>query len=303
MSIRYQRLDAATMPTFAPLMYERFRPYFTGQKSSEKLIAFGAYQLWQAVGVILGVQDGEKANLLAVVVRPEYQNTGIATELVRLLEDAVRQQGGVHLEAFYHENPPLERVFAKRGWDAPHVFMMTVECQFEPFRASPIYQNLPALPDGYALFLWGALTAEDRSTIVDREAQPGGWFSASLTSEYSVSPFINEALLEPNCSVGLRYHGEVIGWMIVHRLNQDTMNFISLFLDPEHRRTSLGIALVVEAVRRCYEIYSKTHPNMRTFWQYSPSNDVMRRMGEQYLVPYAVSHQRELKSKVMVSNT
>jgi RimJ/RimL family protein N-acetyltransferase len=51
------------------------------------------------------------------VVKPEWRQVGLATELFGLLEDAALERGVECFEAFYlAENHAIERVLEKRGF-------------------------------------------------------------------------------------------------------------------------------------------------------------------------------------------
>lgn len=65
-----------------------------------------------------------------------------------------------------------------------------------------------------------------------------------------LTPFQEEPRLEPAVSVGLRWEGEVAGWLIVHRVAFDTVQYSAFFLRPDLRGRGLGLALLREAVRR-----------------------------------------------------
>lgn len=237
--------------------------------------------------------DAQSASLLSLTVVSEHQSRGIATELLSQFDTLIKEQGGRTLYAAYvGDNLPLERVFAKNGWDAPNVIGVAVECSPEAIYPSPIYQMKAVPPPEFEFFAWGDLTTEDRAAILAREAQSGGWYSA-IGLPGNVSPFVEEQFLDGHCSVGLRHQGTIIGWMIVHRIRKDALHFISLFVSPEYRRQNLGILLVMSAVQRVVDQYLPTFPSIRVFWQFVVENQVMHQMVEQHLAPYAIAFNRE----------
>jgi ribosomal protein S18 acetylase RimI-like enzyme len=290
---RYAVLDAKTGTAFAPLTYERYRRSLTDAKP--EFIAIGAYQLWQPAGLLVGFYDAAKheAQVLSLTVASEHQKRGVATELLRQFEERLAQRGCIAIRAAYvGDNPALERVFARQGWDAPRITGVAVECNVDMIQPSPIYQMKPVLPPEFEFFEWSDLTADDRAAIQEREAQPGGWYSATELPG-SVTPFVEEQFLDGHCSVGLRHKGEVIGWMIVHRIREDALHFISLFVSPEYRRQNLGILLVMSAVQRVVDYYKVHYPTIRVFWQFAIENKVMEQLVEEHLAPYAIAFNRE----------
>ena len=290
---RYAPLNAKTGGIFAPLTYDRYHAALSAPPPG--FIAIGAYQLWQPVGLIVGFHDTDKqqAQLFSLTVAPKHQTKGLGTELMRQFERVVCEQGCHFIKtAYVGDNPPLERVFIKQGWQTPAVIGIAVECNFNSFLSSPIYLVKPELPQGFEAFAWMDLTAQDRAAIQAREALPGGWYSATGIPG-SVSPFVEEQFLEPRCSIGLRHEGNVVGWMIVHRLREDMLHFICLFVSAEYRRHNLGILLVMVAVQRTFEVYQPEHPDIRGFWQFRIENKVMEQMVEAHLAPYAIDFKRE----------
>ncbi len=290
---RYAPLDAKTGGIFAPLTYERYHAALNNPLAG--FIAIGAYQLWQPVGLVVCFYDGktQQAQIVSLTVVPKHQNKGIGTELLRQFEQVVCEQGCRSMKAVYvGDNPPLERIFLKHHWEMPKIIGVAVECNYDRIEPSPIYQIKPALPSGFEVFPWDELTVEERVTIEVREAQPGGWYSASEMSG-SVSPFSDERFRESHCSIGLRYQGEVVGWMIVHRTREDALHFISLFVSPEHRQQNLGIFLVMLAIQRGRDYYQQNVPDIRVFWQFRIENKVMEQMVEAHLAPYAIDFKRE----------
>ncbi len=292
---RYAVLDAKKGKGFAPLTYDRYRPFLKGEIESERIISIGAYHLLQPVGLIVAGYDlqTKQGSILSLTVLPDHQNYGIGIELLRRIEEMIIHQGCESIDANYvGDNEPLERLFAKRGWNTPQTIGFAIECNANSFMSSPIYLVKPELPQGFEAFAWMDLTAEDRAAIQAREALPGGWYSATGIPG-SVSPFIEEQFLEPRCSIGLRHEGNVVGWMIVHRLREDMLHFICLFVSAEYRRHNLGILLVMVAVQRTFEVYQPEHPDMRVFWQFRIENKVMAQMVETHLAPYAIDFKRE----------
>jgi GNAT superfamily N-acetyltransferase len=87
--------------------------------------------------------------------------------------------------------------------------------------------------------------------------------------------------LEPTISIGLRWRGEVVGWMICHRVAFDTLQYSAFFVREDLRRRGLGWALVHEAVRR-----RLADPDLRyTIFAVDARNRRMRAFADQ-LRPY-----------------
>jgi hypothetical protein len=79
------------------------------------------------------------------------------------------------------------------------------------------------LPSEYELFPWVELRPEERADILTRQ-RAAEWYPETL------SPFPEEERIEPVSSLGLRFHGQVVGWCITHRMKPDTIRFFRLFI-------------------------------------------------------------------------
>jgi len=106
---------------------------------------------------------------------------------------------------------------------------------------------LYTLPEGFEIFLWNTLTKQDRQHILDRQKRTN-WYPVHQ------SPLFNVPDFEPANSVGLRLYGEVVGWMITHRVHADVIEYSSLFVSPELQSLGRGIHLIIAAVKRQQEL-------------------------------------------------
>jgi hypothetical protein len=146
----------------------------------------------------------------------------------------------------YRDDLPAREAFEKLlstcEWPAPELHMTMVEgdkhfvCRSEWMR-----RNRP-LPEGYGLFPWGELTEADRESILSRQAA-APWYPESL------SPFLHEQSAEPINSLGLRYQGIVVGWMITHRTRPDRFRYSQLFVSEDVRGLGVGFTLLRESIR------------------------------------------------------
>ncbi len=102
------------------------------------------------------------------------------------------------------------------------------------------------LPNDYEIFSWRELTAADRASILERQSLRR-WYPEQL------SPFQQEDRIESLNSLGLRYHGEVVGWLITHRSAPDTVQYTALYVRRDIQRLGRGLALIAESLRRQIE--------------------------------------------------
>lgn len=193
-----------------------------------------------------GGQPPGPAQLFSLAVLPGHRRRGIGGALLAAAERLAGAAGAAEVEGAYRTSwrsrPAIEALLASRGWSPPEARLVLArgETGFaRRIRASPA----PELPPEAAVFSWEALTESEREEILARQrADP--WYPEILT------PFQEEPRLEPTISVGLRWRGEVAGWMVCHRVAFDTLQYSALFVRKDLREHGLGWALVREAVRR-----------------------------------------------------
>ena len=194
--------------------------------------------------------DGEP-ELLSVFVAPDHRGRGVATALVAAVEEALRARGAAAIEAVYMTGKPsisaVERIFEKRGWDAPTPRTVSVRFTMAEALSTPWYGRMGLLPAGAEIFSWKDLTAAERAWLQESNAR-APWIAASL------QPWRHDRLgFDPISSVGLRYRGEVVGWVINHQIDARTVRFTCSFMRKDLSRRARIVPLYSEAIRRLSE--------------------------------------------------
>ena len=57
-------------------------------------------------------------------------------------------------------------------------------------------------------------------------------------------------IIEPEVSLALRYKGQIVGWLIIHQISTETLEYTSLFIDEAHRSFKMGHLLMGEGILR-----------------------------------------------------
>jgi GNAT superfamily N-acetyltransferase len=191
------------------------------------------------------------SELLSVFVAREHRGQGIATALVEAMEQALGKRGAAAVEAVYTTGKPsiaaIERIFEKRGWEPPLLRTITVRFTMAEALSTPWYGRMGLLPAGAEIFSWVDLTeAERRHLRESNERAP--WIANSL------QPWRHDQLgFDPVSSVGLRYRGEVVGWVINHQMDARTVRFTCSFMRKDLSRRARIVPLYSEAIRRLSE--------------------------------------------------
>ncbi len=189
---------------------------------------------------------GEAAQLFSLAVLPGHRRRGLGGALVAAAEGLARDAGAAGIEGAYRTSwrsrRAIEALLVSRGWSAPETRLVLARGETglaRQFLRSPA----PDLPEEAEIFTWEELTQAERDGILARQREDP-WYPEILT------PFQEEPRLEPTVSVGLRWRGEVAGWMICHRVAFDTLQYSAFFVRRDLRARGLGRALLREAVRR-----------------------------------------------------
>lgn len=188
--------------------------------------------------------------LLSVLVVPSSRGRGLATALVESVEDELRASGFASVAATYMTGKPsipiVERILEKRGWDAPELRSTSVKFTMKEAVSTPWYGRI-GLPKGAEIFPWIELRAAEREWLQESNRR-SPWIPNGL------QPWRHDAIgFDPVSSVGLRYRGEVVGWMINHQMDPRTVRFTCSFLRKDLSRRARILPLYSEAIRRLAE--------------------------------------------------
>lgn len=207
-------------------------------------VAVGASIGTTLIGVAVADFAGAvAASMESIVVDAAHRGRGVGRGLLNALERRARAHGFTRIEARYHATranaPALARALDRSGWDdsGTPVWILgsSIRIVDAPWMAVPV-------PADYELFSWADLTASERSQLASAEG-------AARACPAALTPFPSEAV-EPACSVGVRHAGRVVGWMLTHRVDDATVRYTSLYVEPAHRPRFCGLALLTAALRR-----------------------------------------------------
>lgn len=185
------------------------------------------------------------ATLLSITIKASNCDQDVGKPLLDHLEGVLR---GMHSRLFsysYSDNDPevirLKEILKQSEWSAPHLLL--VRCHFEGHKFNAPwfirYVKIP-LPENFEFFPWTKLKPRERELLMHKRDE-GGF-------PISVSPFHDEKSIEPLNSLGIRYKGAVIGWMITNRLDANTISYSSFYVEPEYRETTIPLCMVAKSI-------------------------------------------------------
>jgi GNAT superfamily N-acetyltransferase len=199
------------------------------------------------VGMVLGLPDSDNKNfrILSLKVLPEHQNRKIATRMLLSLEQSLKKEGFQKIDLHYRSHwptiPVLKRLFQRLSWGEPQFHLRINQSLIE--QAFPVFHSKHELPDGYGFKIWSEVTEQEKEKIKTHN-QERHWYPED------VSPFQLEHLIEKDVSIALTFHDEIIGWLIIHQITQETLEYTALFVDENHRSFKIGHLLMGEGINR-----------------------------------------------------
>jgi GNAT superfamily N-acetyltransferase len=235
----------------------------------------------EPVGLAAVAPAPSPAVLRALAVAPAHRGQGLGTDLLRHAERLGRQAGAGRLVAEYRgdltERAALERVLQKRGWSAPQAHRHLCKAVVADVVAQAALPARPSLKEG-AVVAWADATAAERRRMQaqahDDEALPD-----------ACAPFQRPEAVEPACSLILRGPEELQGWLVAHRLDDDIVQYTSLYVAPHVRRAGRALSLVVAAARRQHD---RTGAGT-ALWTVRTDNAPMTAFQEEHLAPLLAS--------------
>ncbi len=271
-------LEKMTFPIYRPLLALEPASRHPEQGDERRIQPVGcvAVAADRPVGLVVGEVPlaGDSApEMLSLFVDPEWRGRGIATALVAALETVVAKRGFDGIATVYSTGKPsipaFERVLWKRAWRAPEHRTLAVRFAPAAALASNLFdeRRMAALTQGLELFPWRDLGSEEKARIrAGNEQAP--WITPALAFWR-----FEGAGFDPDSSVGARFRGEVVGWVINHRVSPEVVRFTCSFMRKDISRRGRIVPLYGESLRRlvaagvrqCTFVTPMSYPNMLGF--------------------------------------
>ncbi|MGD2250322.1 MAG: GNAT family N-acetyltransferase [Candidatus Methanofastidiosia archaeon] len=89
----------------------------THQMKENPDLFLGAFHNTNLIGSVIATFDGRKGWINRLVVDPQYRKKGIATQLIKAAETALKQKGAAVIGVLvYNDNEPSLQLFKKMGY-------------------------------------------------------------------------------------------------------------------------------------------------------------------------------------------
>jgi len=282
-SFPMQWLDARSSGPFAPLALSYTRDILLDPGLGDRRLAVGTTLLGLPAGLgiaSLAVEGGDSW-VESLAVSRMFEGRGIATALLQTLEAALRERGCTAIHMTYTTGsrtaPALERVLEKCGWPPGQVSRLLFKARC-PEGTDNWAQRDYTLPPDVALFNWAELTEREVAAVLEQTQRDPRYEGAMINPART---------MEPLNSLGIRYGGEIAGWIHVRRAAPDTLVYDNFWLRRDMRRAGrmgVGMKLLAESIRRQLGADIPW-----TYWATAPDNRHMLRLVHAYLDPYVVA--------------
>lgn len=291
--IHYQELDDKANPgLYAGMTFREYAKRLTTEYPRWKPVIVAASNAGKPIGLGLAQPEGcmGHAELLSLWVETEYRHSGIATELLRRVEQICRDRGVLTLSVDYlyvkDGSPAFERVLAKRDFSQPFQKMLAMRCSLESIQTAPWFRQYK-LPKHFSILPWVDLTETERKQICQSNAG-SPWIPDDLV------PFSFEAGIEPITSLALLVRGEVRGWVINH-LVDGILRFTCSYMHPEQQRLGRILLLYNEAIRR----FSLINVSVG-MWAVPLKHEKMAAFSRRWFKPYSISFNQILSAQKLL---
>lgn len=241
-------LDNSSASAYEWMTFPSYKYLLHTLDTDNTIVAIGATNNQQPVGLVLAqmVQD-RIVVIFSIFVAIEERNKGIGTALLTRIQAELQDRGCKILQLNYTTGKPttaaLERVIEKCNWTPPETRTLVCKGEAKRIIEANWIRRYSRLPSSYSIFPWEEITPEERQ-IIQQQQQTQPWIPEDLV------PFKYEDNLEPLNSIGLRYQGQVVGWLINHRIAPHTIRYTCSFVREDLQKMGRIIILYAEACER-----------------------------------------------------
>jgi GNAT superfamily N-acetyltransferase len=239
-----ERLEHLTFPSL--------RQRIQTQRLHEPLFTVAVCRGAEPVGLALAhaAPNQKTAEMISLYVRRDHRGRGLSRPLLAGMERLLVRQGCRNVQLAYRADwparPLLEHRLRQLGWTPPVGNLMlgkfNVPEAADVWRESPLCQM--RLPEGFQIISWTEVTQTELESLAGRDS--GG-------DSEALAPLEEPERIEPLNSLALRHRGQIIGWIVTHRLDARTIQYTRLHVDPPHQRLGRGLPLLAAAIQKQIE--------------------------------------------------
>jgi GNAT superfamily N-acetyltransferase len=231
---------------YAGMTFPAYRRVLIRDVGSARVIACVAKHDGKAVGLAFAEDVGGLGpTLRSVYADPTHRQCGMATQLLAAVESLSAVHGWKSLRAVFMEGPDnrtdLRRLLARCDWTEPVLRTRVIQIGLEEILHSSWMQRRRPLPDTFEVFSWTDLSDSEKEILL-RDQKEHNW------PDVEVFPFHYGPHFEEKTSFGVRYEGKVVGWVVNHRYDEESLRFTCSYLREDLQKLGRLVELYARSV-------------------------------------------------------
>jgi len=248
--LKLDSLDPKLLKLYKALTTPEFQPLLNRDNKLPSLMTAAiAVTYWgEPVGLCVATYPfalGYRAvHIHSFYIAPDHRHQKIGSKLWRETERFLKEDKCYVASFLYPDDLPsntfFTKILLKEGWSAPEVGLTRFFFDCREFHPK-WFERKQKQSSKFKIFPWSKLTKKERKLLKTKNEHS--------VFDSSVSPFFDEELMDLTMSVGLRYEGDVIGWMIVHRVGKNAVRYTAFYIHPRYQFSGQAIRLLGEAIR------------------------------------------------------
>ena len=174
--------------------------------------------------------------LAALTVEESLRGLGVGSRLYARLEAELVARGALLADVLAaNPHPFLEKLGWQLGARIATAYSFSKRLGEAPWLQSPITSP------SYELFPWLCHGPKDREHALR--------LMENDSVARRLNPFTDPARVFGPSSHGIRYAGELVGWCVTHNLTRGVLQYSSVYVAPNHRRTVAPLIVMGASIR------------------------------------------------------
>jgi len=221
-------------------------PYFPlglldPKKTSQ--IALAALENLKPIALLVASeQTGEPWQIHSFYIEPEHRDKGLEEKLLKKLEKELPIQAKMVVFNYkFSDSPYFDPHLEKLGWEGKRPVM--ADCFYDNIRDfhPPWFEKPLILPPEFEIFFWKELKPEESELIKN-------WANTRQIPPI-IDPFQGDGSFEPTTSLGLRYNGEIVGWMVNRLLPPSTLLYLCFYMRHDLQSKGYSMQLLKRSIQ------------------------------------------------------
>ena len=267
--LEIRALEESEAPAYTQFTFPAFRhllslePYTSAvedptlpeSEMPRKPFALAALLNGQDAGLLLGSVPqqalkeryrGTNAEIMSLFVAAEHRRKGVGATLLAAAEELLRGLGQPFVHGIYMTGTPsieiLENMFSASGWNPPSFRFAMASFSYEKIREAGWIRKVPRIK-GYETLPWHEVSLDEMKAAKARDDEEP-WIADALKF-WDFAPHLSDKAT----SLGIRYKGELVGWVLNHRFKESqTLRFSNAFVRWDLARLGLALPAVAKSI-------------------------------------------------------